>query len=144
MDEEDGRPGAQSRQLGPSDAPLGVALPSLFLRQFTANSRQQTVAGSRAPAVCQRENIPQGLKPSSILVVFSARLKSWPFTKSAPPLRGFAAITRPYPTLKRGANNRCAYGALGTTEVVPFQSVYAAGPRFRLPAVCCLLPIVNC
>src|SRR5580692_1265196 len=121
MDEEDGKPGACSRQLGYSNAPAGVPPQSLLRRRFTANSRQQTVASSRPSAACQQENIPQWLKPKALLDAFSARLKSRPFTKPASPLRGFSAISHPYPTLKRGTNNRCAYGALGTTEVVPFH-----------------------
>ena len=39
MDEEDGRPGARSRQLGPSSAPSGVALQSLFQPRSGQNPR---------------------------------------------------------------------------------------------------------
>jgi hypothetical protein len=106
MDEEDGKPGACSRQLGYSNAPAGVPPQSLFRTQFAANSRQQTVISSRPSAAYQLENIPQRLKP------------------------------------------RIPSAFCGTTEVVPFQSVYATDPQNSAPAcspfpVCCLLLAVN-
>jgi hypothetical protein len=61
----------------------------------------------------------QGLKPKLLMSAFSARLKSCPFANKASPLRGFTFISLLYPTLKRGANNRRAYGAFGMAEVVP-------------------------
>jgi hypothetical protein len=68
---------------------------------------------------------------------FMARLKSCPLTNKASPLRGFVSISLLYPTLKRGANNRRAYGALGTIEVVPcYKIVRQTGSRAgrRVPA----------
>ena len=164
MDEEDGRPGACSRQFGPLSALPGVALQSLFQHfraRFFGSAAKAIPRGlkpdvdnagpigttevvplrvhpSGAKALVNfaalaarlkscpdtscgpRRVFPQPEKPSSMLLVLSARLKSCPFKKPASPLRGFAGISHPYPTLKRGANNRGAYGALGTTEVVPY------------------------
>jgi hypothetical protein len=91
--------------------PFTTRLNSLLKKpEQKTNSANDGLAGAEA-----------GAEARLILLTLSARLKSCSFTRPASPLRGFAAISHPYPTLKRGANNRCAYGALGTTEVVPFH-----------------------
>jgi hypothetical protein len=66
-------------------------------------------------------NIAQGLKPALVFGAFAARVNSRPDTKPASPLQGSTSISLLNPTLKRGANNRCASGAFGSPEVVPFH-----------------------
>jgi hypothetical protein len=137
MDEEDGRPGACSRQFGHANAPAGAVLQALFQHcraRFFGSAAQAIPQGPKPNAdnaglIGTTEVVPLRVHPSGAEALFdvaglrasSARLKSRPFTNPASPLRGFAAISHPYPTLKRGANNRCAYGALGTAKVVPFH-----------------------
>jgi hypothetical protein len=75
MDEEDGKPGARSRQLGPLSALSGVALQSLF-------------QSSSTPTFCFPRNstaspIPAGAKAQNFNGRFFGTTKVVPFHKTA-------------------------------------------------------------
>ncbi len=78
----------------------------------------------------------QGLKPSCILRASMARLKSCPVTSRAVPtgLEAFGVVEDP--TLKRGANERCACGAFvpARLEFRPFKAVASKLKSWRLKA----------
>ena len=65
-------------------------------------------------------SVLQGLKPQVLRARYGTT-KVVPFQNGAAPM-GLEIDATFNPTLKRGANNRCAYGASGTTKVVPFQN----------------------
>ena len=56
-----------------------------------------------------------------MLVAHLYGLKPVPFISVRAAPTGLRAFVVPYPTLKRGANNLCAYGAFGTAKAAPYQ-----------------------